>query len=427
MKLRIDTQILKDGFKILSKVLTTVKENQIAVSVTSSNVIVERSNGKTDIRVLLKAQDTENGKVILTNRTVDLIKKLNDYELVLIDSKIVTQSKTVEHSTIAGTIKYLSEASKLAFTTTENELHRMLQVKYAMAQDDSRPTLAGVYFNMAETCAFDCYRLSLRKGSYISNSKFIVNEDTIKILDSILNVKKDRDIQVYYNKSEEVATFIIGDEIIVTGITIPGEFFNYKSIIPKEYSCISKINLNELRNEMRSTDGIKTNYMKLNFTEDRLVMLINQYKEELDKEASRDKTNELQVRNHNEYKRRYKAWVSRKAVAENNKTEILQKCPKERMISPQIVYRILLIDPIKSELDCCTEFQYGDTMLDITCNTNHIHQALRFHIGKTIEFKMSTSFDPIVIPTDEGLELIIPSRTLYDKLIHMTVTRWNME
>jgi hypothetical protein len=152
--------------------------------------------------------------------------------------------------------------------------------------------------------------------------------------------------------------------------------------------------------------------MKLNFTEDKLLLITNQCKEQFDRAASYKKTEELQGLEHKAYMEKYNEWAKKKTVAEKKKKTFKTKEPQEKTIRPQKVYELIPVAEIKIEVDCSTKFKFSESEFQIACNSKYFIEGLETY-KDCIELKMSSSVSPIVITEDnENLELILPIRII---------------
>jgi hypothetical protein len=306
VKVAIQINSLTKALKALSKV-----KSDILINTAGDIVTLINTNEDTILKTFIEGYSYENGQILFSIETAELIKKLKDGQLILSNNEISTSNKTIRFDErVVSSDTTDSSNWEEAFQTTENELHRMLEVKYAITQDKTRPILYGVYFNKNEVCALDGHRLSLRKGDYTSDKSFVVNKNTIEVLDSMLDISLNRGVTVYY--ADEKVKFSIGSDIEVIGNTISGDFIKYKSLIPDEHNCTSKINLKQLKEELNFLSNIKTEYLKLSFTTDMITLTANQCREEYDDTEIKKKTQMLQEEARKAYKEIYNEWAEKK-------------------------------------------------------------------------------------------------------------------
>lgn len=409
MKIRVYNSDLIKALKIVSKLNT----DAVSIDVSDGNIGLIREDNGTTIQVMLSGEIIEEGNIAIPIQVVNLLKNLKNDYLLITETEIHSGAKVIKYreDNYEPVVAVCTESDpmKEVFTTTEEELHRMLEVKYAAAEDQVRPILAGVYFNSNETCALDGYRMSVRRGEYASNASFVVNRNTVKVLDNILDTKLNRTIRVLRGKDN--VKFIIGGTIEITGKIIHGEYLRYKSIIPDEYYNKATINLEKYKDDINFLSCIKSKYVKLNFVENKLAMTADQCVEEFDEAASRAKTIELQNSATLDYKEEYKKWVAKKNKAEKENRKFNTKCPKEKNIRSQKVYKLVPTSNISIDIDCLTEFKF-DTEFNIAVNSKYLVEAIKNYSDK-VEFRMSSTVGPVVITNDgENLELVLPIRIL---------------
>lgn len=407
MKVKLQIKSLIDSLKVLSKIKDS---NYINFSVEENMATLIKENDNTAMILKIQGYECEKGRMIFPCETVELIKNFKNGVITISDNGIKTDDRSIKIEKSVTNFK--SNSFLIAdevFRTTERELLRMLEVKYAMAKDEIRPILCGVCFNGNETCAIDGYRLSLRKGKYNSDVCFVLNKDTVTILDSILDSKLDREVTVLYDEKLEKAAFKI-DNIEVIGSTLSGEFIKYISIIPDEHRVITEIEVSKIKSELDFIKNIETTPLKLSISESKLILVTDQCKRVLDTAASIKKTEELQENEHKSYVEKYKEWKQKKISAEKSNKKFGMKEPKEKIIRNQVVYKNVPIAQIKSQVDCNAKFHSDDNELDIAVNPKYLIDAIKPYKDK-LRLKMNTSISPIVITEDsENLELVLPIR-----------------
>lgn len=138
-------------------------------------------------------------------------------------------------------------------TIKENILKNMIrQTVYAIALNDIKPYLAGVYFNIEnnklDVVGCDSYRLAIRSEAIESeNLNFILPGKTAKELCGILGESDD---DVIINISDKNAVINHGNCTIISRL-IDGNYLNYKSVAGAE----NKLTLvTDTRNILNSVD-----------------------------------------------------------------------------------------------------------------------------------------------------------------------------
>jgi DNA polymerase III subunit beta len=116
--------------------------------------------------------------------------------------------------------------------------HAISKVLIAVALDESRPVLAGVYFNAKDNTlkmvATDSYRLSEQK---ITLSKKTENEISLIVparpLGEILRIMNDSINKIIIFPGENQVEFVVGETTVVSRL-IDGAFPDYEQIIPSK-------------------------------------------------------------------------------------------------------------------------------------------------------------------------------------------------
>lgn len=399
MKIDFNTRNLQRSLKILSK----IGNDDVLVDGYKSELIKQDSN--TTIKIDISGVVKEGGRSIIPAAVIPLIQKLKFWETDVFDDEVQSGNKVIKFRSEELAYKSNEEPRTPKFSITQKELHELLEIKYAIAQDDIRPVLTGVYFGNGETAALDGFRLAVRKGSFQSDTAFIINKDSIKVLNAIISPDSNKRVDVYYD-NYSIMFEIIGDGIKVICKCIEGDFIKYKSIIPEEFTYTAVINSDKLVNELNFVDN--KGIIKLHFCEDKLTLIQQQCKEVYDDEASRVLTQELQEEKHKEYIEKYNIWVAKKAKAEKNKKAFKQKCPNEKHVRMQKVLKNVSAAEVKSEIDC--EFNYRDEF-KIAFNAKYFSEAVKQYSGN-INLWMTSNVSPIVIKNDTKTELVLPVRIL---------------
>lgn len=120
----------------------------------------------------------------------------------------------------------------------------------APASDETRPVLAGIYFQFSANklilAATDSYRLAEKRieiPEQAEEKNIIVPTRTISELFRLLTTSEESDVEV--RCADNQITFVVGGSKIVSRL-IEGSYPNYEQIIPKEQPIKVIANLNEL-------------------------------------------------------------------------------------------------------------------------------------------------------------------------------------
>lgn len=170
----------------------------------------------------------------------------------------------------------------MIFNLPQGVLKNMIKgTIFAIAQDETRPILTGVLFEVKDSklnmVALDGYRLALKR-EYM---------DTNNTISSVIPGKTLNEISKILDDSEEIANitfttnhilFNLGNTKVISRL-LEGEFIKYSSIIPEEYNLKITAKRNELLNcieraSLMAKEG-NTNLIKLDIQEDNLIITSN--------------------------------------------------------------------------------------------------------------------------------------------------------
>ncbi|WP_252225309.1 MULTISPECIES: DNA polymerase III subunit beta [unclassified Clostridium] len=253
MKTILEIKELQKAIKEVNK----IKKNEdfelseiIEMSASDGHTYLIKDNFQTRIKKKINSEMIENGSIGLDSATIKLLLKLKNNEITFSDNEIKTGKKIIKFVN-QGTVKREYQQEKIdSFEVTEKELLRMLEVNYTCATDEARPILQGVCFKDNETCAVDGYRLSKRTTSeYDFDGEFVLKNESIKVLKSLLDAKKNSIVQVDIFDKEVVFSF---NDTELTCKIMDGKFVNYKGIIPSEDSEVNALYINDIAEMMDS-------------------------------------------------------------------------------------------------------------------------------------------------------------------------------
>lgn len=155
------------------------------------------------------------------------------------------------------------------------------QVIFATAQDDTRPILTGVLFEVKDEIismvALDVYRLALRKSkvNVSSNISAVIPGKTLNEVSKIL-LPSDEEVSITFTPNHIL--FSLGNTRIISRL-LDGEFINYRQIIPEEHKIRVKAETKILydsieRASLLAKEG-KTNLIKMDIKEGCIVITSN--------------------------------------------------------------------------------------------------------------------------------------------------------
>lgn len=120
---------------------------------------------------------------------------------------------------------------------------------YATADDEIRPTMNGIFFDMdidsATLVATDSHKLicyTTKEAKVSGKSSFILHKKPAAVLKSVLD-RDDTDVKVAFDSSTVVFTF--GETMMVCRLIV-GKFPEYRRVIPQNNANILRIDRNQL-------------------------------------------------------------------------------------------------------------------------------------------------------------------------------------
>lgn len=147
-------------------------------------------------------------------------------------------------------------------------------------QESVSPVLTGVLIDYKEDnlqfVALDGYKLALRKEKISENNekeiRCIVPGRTLTELLKILSIY-DYDTLIHITDNKFVVN--IGDTQVISNI-LEGNYINYSNLIPKDIKAIVKLETKEMLKSVERaaliTDETKNSLIKMNFTDEKLVI-----------------------------------------------------------------------------------------------------------------------------------------------------------
>ena len=293
MRIQVDQKKLSKHINIVQKGISSKTTLPIL-----DGILLEAKDGKlkltgTDLEIgiesYLEANILEEGSIVINSRLFgDIIKKLPNSEIDINVSEnkmnIVCDSSqfnlignsSVEYPELPTLIDQLS--LKIPMDLFKDIIR---QTVFATTQDETRPILTGVLFELidgnASFVALDGYRLSLRNIKIDSSEdvKVVIPGRTLSELNKILE-ENEEDIEITLTPGHIV--FNIGDTLVFSRL-LEGQFLNYRDIIREDHDTKIKVNRKELQDSLERASLLakeeKANLVKLNLFEDKLTIKSN--------------------------------------------------------------------------------------------------------------------------------------------------------
>lgn len=270
----------KSTMPILQGLLLTTHSNEITLIGSDIDLSIETKCTATII---------ENGSIVVDSRLFgDIVKKLPNEEIEIssIDEKTIEikckNSKfNLIHMSAEDFPSLPSINENMIFNISQKVLKNMIKgTSFAIAQDETRPILTGVLFEVKDKklnlVALDGYRLAVRTEENESDNVInaVIPGKTLNEVMKILNEENDANITFTSNH----ILFNLGETKIISRL-LEGEFIKYSSIIPKEYNLKVIANKSELLNcieraSLVAKDG-NTNLIKFNIEQDKIIITSN--------------------------------------------------------------------------------------------------------------------------------------------------------
>ena len=270
----------KTTLPILDGILLEAKEGRLKLTGTDLEIGIES---------YIEANVLEEGSIVINSRLFgDIVKKLPNSEIDISTSEnkmnIICGSSqfnlignpALEYPELPTLIDQLS--LKIPMDLFKNITR---QTVFATTQDETRPILTGVLFEIidgnASFVALDGYRLALRNVKIDSSEdiKVVIPGRTLSELNKILE-EDEEDIEITLTPGHIV--FNIGDTLVFSRL-LEGQFLNYRDIIREDHETKVKVNRKELQDSLERASLLakeeKANLVKLNLFEDKLAIKSN--------------------------------------------------------------------------------------------------------------------------------------------------------
>lgn len=271
----------KSTMPILQGILINALDNELILSASDKDLSIE-TKFSTDI--------FENGSIVVDAKLFgEIIRKLpND----------VIQISTMGNNTVEiicqkskFNLIYMNAADfpelpaineDMMFQVSQKVLKNMIKgTIFATAQDETRPILTGVLFEISgdklNLVALDGYRLALM-SQYMHNENLVSAVIPGKTLNEVSKILNDDDMNVNITFTQNHILFSLNETKIISRL-LEGEFIKYGSIIPSEFNLKVTTKRDELmscleRASLLAKEG-NTNLIKLNIEDDNMVITSN--------------------------------------------------------------------------------------------------------------------------------------------------------
>ena len=271
----------KTTLPILEGILITTNNGELILTATDLDL---------GIQTRVSCNIIETGCVVLNSRLFgEIIRKLPDMDIRIEVDGSYNASIVCDKSKF-NLVGYSPDEYPELPSINENILYKLpqdllknmiRQTIFATAQDETRPILTGVLFEVSSgvltMVALDAYRLSLRRSNINVNDNIsaVIPGKTLSEVGKILLASND-DVSITFTANHIL--FSIGRTKVISRL-LDGEFINYKQIIPEEYKLRIRVNTKLLldsieRASLLAREG-KTNLITMDIKEDYMVITSN--------------------------------------------------------------------------------------------------------------------------------------------------------
>jgi DNA polymerase-3 subunit beta len=270
----------KTTYPILEGILIKAVDDKIILTATDLDLGIE---------TYVNADVHQNGSIVLNSKLFgEFVRKLPNEDITLkIENNNVYITCEKSEFVIVGNnpsefpqLPSINENSM--YEISQDILRNMIkQTIFAIAQDETRPILTGVLFEVKDGIlsfvALDGYRLAL-KSCEIGNKNNISAVIPGKTLNEISKILEPSEEIVKITFTPNHILFNLGNTKIISRL-LDGEFINYRQIIPDEYRLRVRANVGALmdsieRASLLAREG-RTNLITFDIKEDKLAITSN--------------------------------------------------------------------------------------------------------------------------------------------------------
>lgn len=271
----------KTTLPILEGILVTCKNGELTLTATDLDFGIE---------TIIDCHVVSDGSVVINSRLFgEIIRKLPDMDIV------VEVDESYSITILCGSSKFNVvgqnpvEYPELP-VINENSMYRIPQdllknmirhTIFAAAQDETRPILTGVLFEVRNgvltMVALDAYRLALRRSNvgYASEINAVIPSKALNEVGKIL-MSSDEDVSITFTPNHIL--FTLGNTKVISRL-LDGEFINYRQIIPEEYKMRVRVSTRMLldsieRASLLAKEG-KTNLIKMDIKDKKIIITSN--------------------------------------------------------------------------------------------------------------------------------------------------------
>lgn len=284
MNINTDLKNLKEVFNLTKENLNIIanKENFCILSKTKNDIIIKKN---------IAGVIEEVGSLLLDKEIINNIQ-FKDADLNLTNTTLKVNNRKFTF-TEKETDLILNDIGEKIATLTLEDYNNIIDIEYAVAQDEARPVLNNVYVGNGDIVALDGYRLAIRKNKveFIEgNEYFYIHLDLLKLMKKIKPNKKSI-IEVYSNS---IFSTLRIDDIYLTKEKENTTYIKYKSLIPCDFNTIVEVNKNDVMEVLKSYKK-ENRALKLDIKKDKMLMQTSTEKFNLEDEIKAISNNDLLI------------------------------------------------------------------------------------------------------------------------------------
>ena len=289
-----EKQKLQEGILITQKAITgkstmPVLEG-IYIKANKKEVTLIGSDMDVSIETKVEANVIEEGTVVIDSKIFgEIIRKLPNSEVrierIENDTLQISCEKSVFNVVYMNSDEFpslpqIDEEKQIQIP--QNILKNMIKsTSFAVAQDETRPILQGILFEMKNRklnlVALDGYRLAI-KTEYLDSDFDIEVVIPGKTLNEVSKILDDVESIVNITFSNNHILFNLNKTRIISRL-LDGKFVNYNSLLPQEHKLLVEVNKQDLQNgieraSLMAKDG-NSNLIKLEVQQDNLIITSN--------------------------------------------------------------------------------------------------------------------------------------------------------
>lgn len=294
MKFICEKSILQDAISTVQKAVTGKSTMPILegifIQANDNKLILTGSDKDLSIETTITANVEESGNIVVDSKLFgDIIRKLPNDNIHIytndnntIDIVCRNSSSTLIYMN-SGDYPELPEINEdIPILISQKILKNMIKgTLFATAQDETRPILMGVDFEIKDKnlnmVALDGFRLAL-VSEYTDNDSNINAVIPGKTLSEVSKILSDEDKEINITFTQNQILFRIDETKIISRL-LEGEFIKYNSIIPNEYKSKITVKRDQIlesieRASLMAKEG-NNNLIKFNIEDEIMVITSN--------------------------------------------------------------------------------------------------------------------------------------------------------